>query len=172
MLNGSQSGNKGSFIPKSHVPRRRDIHASPGRADERGICGLLCIGDEEFLASDLNIPGLDRIGNDQARGSRSGADFHAISNDAQHTGVLFHKVDVVQPQFFPVAAQDGNGVVRGKGGIALQNDAAHIRVSETTAGDLIRRKDAALAENGHIQEALGVAFFAEGDIAHFKVIIG
>lgn len=154
---------------------RGDVRSTRPRDEQTSgafICGLLCIGDEEFLASDLNIPGLDRIGNDQARGGRSGADFHAISNDAQHTGVLFHKVDVVQPQFFPIAAQDSNGVVRGKGGIALQNDAAHIRVSETTAGDLIRRKDAALAENGHIQEALGVALFAEGDIAHFKVIIG
>ena len=145
MLNGSQSGNKGSFIR---------------------------IRDEELFASDLNVFGLNRIGNDQACCGRRGADFHAVSNDAQHAGILLHKVDVVESQFFPVAAQDGNGVVRGKGGVALQNDAAHIRMSETAAGDFVRRKDAPLAENGHIQEALGVAFFAEGDIAHFKVIIG
>ena len=84
------------------------------------------IGNEEFLASNLNILGLNSIGNNQACCGRSGPDFHTIGDDAEHTGILLHKVDVVESQFLPVAAQDGDGVIGGKRGVALQNDAAHI----------------------------------------------
>ena len=128
------------------------------------------IGNEEFLASNLNILGLNSIGNNQACCGRSGPDFHTIGDDAEHTGILLHKVDIVGTQFLPVAAQNGNSVIGGKRDIALQDDAAHIRTGETAASDLVRRKDTPLAEDGHIQKPLGVALFAERDIAHFKVV--
>ena len=88
MLNDSKSINKKSFIR---------------------------IGNEKFLAADFDIFGLNCVGNDQTRCGCCSPDFHTtIGNDAEHTGVLLHKMDVVEPQFLPVAAQDGNGVISGK----------------------------------------------------------
>ena len=96
------------------------------------------IGNEQFLTADLDIFGLDCVGNDQSGCGRSGADFHSpVGDDAKHTGVLFHKMDVLSAQFLPVTAQDGNGVIGGKGAVALQNDTAHIRTGETAAFDLV-----------------------------------